>query len=361
MSLPLWVLIPILSLTVASASWAEQVADLSKGRRLIVGTKQAPPFSIKSEDGTWKGISIELWEEIASELDLAYELREHDLKRLLDDVEKGNLDVAVAALTITADREQRIDFTHPFHTSGLGIAVIPKGGRNWIRVMERFLSIRFLKIIAGLGLVLLAFGMLVWFFERKRNPEQFGGKTASGIGNAFWWSAVTMTTVGYGDKAPKTMGGRVISIIWMFTGIIVISSFTAAITSALTVSQLESGIKGPEDLPKVKVGTVSDSTSEAYLQEHGIQYKEYPTPGEGLNAVVTSEIEALVYDAPILRYFVNREFQGKVSVLVRTFERQDYGIALPPNSRLREPINKVLLDKISAPEWDDTLIRYLGN
>lgn len=146
----------------------------------------------------------------------------------------------------------------------------------------------------------------------------------------------------------------------MFTGTIIISSFTAAITSALTVSQLESAIQGPEDLPKIRVGTVSDSTSESYLQKRRVGYKEYLTPQEGLESLAKGEIDAMVYDATILRYLANNEFKGRIGVLHRTFERQDYGIALLPNSPIREQVNSILPAKITASEWNDTLYRYLG-
>ena len=81
-------------------------------RALMVGTKEAPPFSMKAPDGNWTGISIDLWQQIAAELDLTYEWRELDLKQLLEGVKNRSLDAAVAALTITAEREKNFDFTH---------------------------------------------------------------------------------------------------------------------------------------------------------------------------------------------------------------------------------------------------------
>ena len=59
---------------------------------LIIGTKEAPPFAMKDSSGRWTGLSIELWEEIALELGLTYEVREYDLQGLLDAVESGEVD-----------------------------------------------------------------------------------------------------------------------------------------------------------------------------------------------------------------------------------------------------------------------------
>ena len=126
------------------------------------------------------------------------------------------------------------------------------------------------------------------------------------------------------------------------------------------MSQLESAIAGPEDLPKVRVGTVTASTSESYLRTRRISFRSYATVREGLSSVADGHIDALVYDAPILGYFVNSEFKGRLSVLSQTFERQDYAIALPEGSPLREPVNRLLLELTREPEWRDVLYHYLG-
>lgn len=330
------------------------------GRKLIVGTKQAPPFAIKNPDGSWSGISIDLWRAIASELNYSYELRELDLKGLLDKVRDGSLDAAVAALTITAERERLFDFTHSFYTTGLGIAVAKRKEGGWLSLVRGIFSVEFLQVIAFLALVLLLLGALIWLFEKKRNPGQFGGSPTSGIFSGFWWAAVTMTTVGYGDKAPVTFGGRVVATIWMFVGIIAISAFIAAVTSALTVDRLESSIQGPEDLARARVATVANSAPEVYLRERRRAYRTYKNLLAGLRSVAEGKVDAVVYDEPLLRYLVITELQGRVEVLPRIFERQNYGIALPSGSGLREPINPVLLEKIGGPWWQETLYRYLG-
>jgi ABC-type amino acid transport substrate-binding protein len=345
---------------VVAAGMARAQDEPPVSRKLIVGTKEAPPFAMKSSDGVWTGISIDLWRQIASEMNLTFEFRELDLKGLLDGVANGSLDAGVAALTITPAREKMLDFSHAFYTTGLGIAIASKVGNPWVAVLKRFFSVAFLKLVAALSLLLLVVGMLVWWFEKRKNPNQFGGGLARGIGSAFWFSAVTMTTVGYGDKAPVSLGGRLVTLVWMFAAIIVISSITAAITSALTVTQLESPVRGPQDLSKVRVGTVTESTSQSYLQEKRISFQAYETVAEGLRAISDGKIDAVVYDAPVMRYLINQNYQGQMHVLPKTFVRQEYAIALPAGSALREPINRVLLEKVGDPAWQETLYRYLG-
>jgi ABC-type amino acid transport substrate-binding protein len=326
-------------------------------KELVVATKETPPFSMKTPDGAWSGISIALWREIAGELNLEFRFVETDLQGMLDGLKEGRFDAAVAALTITKEREKAFDFTHPFYITGLGIA-IKQEQRSWVPVVRRFFSAAFLKVIFLLTAILLIFGLILWLLEKKRNPEQFSS-SVKGIGEGFWWAAVTMTTVGYGDKAPKTIAGRIIATIWMFTAIIIISGFTASITSSLTVSQLGSVIKGPEDLPGHRVASIEGSTSERYLSSQRIASFNYATVEEGLRAVEKGEVDCMVYDAPVLKYHI---LKGKyhLSVVKRVFEQQLYAFGLVQDSLLREQVNRLLLEKTGLPWWKDTVYTYLG-
>ena len=352
-------LISIVALSLVMLLGATPVQAADPAGRWVVGTKEAPPFAMKQPDGSWSGISIALWEQVAGRLGISYELREYDLKGLVDAVASGEVDAGVAALTVTPEREQAFDFSHPFYTTGLAIAVQPQGG-GIFATFGRFISREFLFAVGLLCVVLLGVGLLVWLLERRANPEQFGGSTAAGIESGFWWSAVTMTTVGYGDKAPITRGGRLVGLLWMFASIIVISGFTGAIASSLTVGQLEGAVRGPADLPNVSVGTVAGSTSEAYLRENRIRFRTFTGVREGLEAVATGKQAAMVYDAPLLQYLVNSELQGRVEMVPGTFRRQDYAIALPGKSPAREEINRVLIALIQENTWQDILYRWLG-
>lgn len=347
----------ILTTALAAGSvWGQAIPD----RELVIGTKQTVPFVIQNPDGTWQGISIELWQDITEKLGLRYRFVERDLEGLLDGLEDTTLDAVAAALTVTSERESEVDFSHPFYTTGLTIAVPATGQSGWLGMLKRVFSTEFLTAIGALLLLLVIVGMVAWMFERRKNPDEFGGSIIEGIGAGLWWSAVTMTTVGYGDKAPRTLPGRIVGLIWMFAAIIVVSGFTATIASSLTVSQLESAVKGPKDLPYVEVGSIPNSTSAAYLEAKGVSFSGFETPLHGLKALARGEIEAFVYDAPILRYLVKTELSDRVRVLPVTFFRQDYAIALPQDSQLREPVNRALLEEVQSAEWDAILERYLG-
>ena len=150
-----------------------------------------------------------------------------------------------------------------------------------------------------------------------------------------------------------------IAVLWMLSGLLVISAFTAAITSALTVGQLRSRLSGPDDLPRVRVATVADSTSQSYLQSRHIRYRRYAELADALSALDEGQVDAVVYDAPLLRYQVLQD-HPRASVLNATFERQDYAIAMPSGSPLREKVNQAVLRVIGKRSWEDTVTDYLG-
>ena len=350
-------LLTVLALLVAGQAGAQEPAPKEV---LRVGTTNAPPFALKAEDGNWHGISIQLWRELAADLGLHFELQERSFAALLEGVEDGSLDAGMAAITITSDHEVAMDFTHAFYVTGLGIAVPYEGtAQAWLKAAERFLSLEFLYVLGALLLVMFVAGILVWLFERRRNPEMFGGPTAQGIGSGFWWSLVTMHTVGYGDKAPKTLGGRVVALIWMFTSIIILASATAAITSSLTISELSGPVEGFSDLKRVRVGTVEGTSGAAFLEAKDIVAASYAGSGAGLQALADGEIDAFVQDAPIMQYLVNKDFRGRLQVLPQIFARQYYGIALSRGSGLREPLNRSILQYIQTEDWRALLERYL--
>jgi len=338
----------------------DAIAQQNQNEEQTIGIRVAPPFVIEEDDGSYSGLTIALWEHIAEQTGVSYSYEERSIQGLLQGVENGELYASAAALTITSEREKVVDFTHPFYVTGLGIAVSYQPAGFWQSLLSMF-SLDFLWVVFLLMLLLLFWGFLVWIFERKENNNEFGGSTAEGVGSGFWWAAVTMTTVGYGDKSPRTLGGRIVGFIWMFTAIIVISFFTASIASSLTVTQLDSRVSGPEDLPFVRVGALQQSATMTYLDNERIKVNSYPTISEGLRAVEENKIDSFVHDAPILQYYTQLDFRNEVRVLPNTFNDQYYGIVLPMNSEYRNKMNRIILDYIASDEWKEMTNRYLGD
>jgi ABC-type amino acid transport substrate-binding protein len=357
----LFCLLPLCA-TAADSGPADAEQLLAEPVHLRIGTLHSPPFIIRHPDGAWSGLSVDLWNAIAAELNLTFEFEERTIDGMIEGVHSGELDAAAAALTVTEEREALVDFTHPFHTTGLAIATVPDSSPDfWLALFRQLFSWRFLQIVGSLLCVLLVVGWLVWLVEHNhRDERQDGYRTIHRVEEGLWWAAATMTTVGYGDKAPVTRAGRALGIVWMFTAIMLIASFIAAFSSALTVDQLGARLQGPQDLAQARVATVPASTSARFLDRRGLTAVPVDSVEAGLGAILDGQVDAMVYDAPLLRYLVRTRFAGNLVILPATFERQDYAFALPTGSPLREPVNRAMLRIIRTDAWSRNVDRYLG-
>jgi ABC-type amino acid transport substrate-binding protein len=328
--------------------------------KLLVGVVDAPPFAMKTTDGRWEGISIELWQAIAQELGVEFELREYNSEQLLDAVNRGEVDV-IPALAATEQHEIIMDLSLPFLRSGSAIAVaVESTQHSWLRFAGHLVSLNLLPVIVLLILLSLIAGTIVWLFEAHRNPEMFGGGTPRGIGHGIWWAIVTLTTVGYGDKAPKTFGGRIVALIWMLASVIIIASFTAAVTTSFTVVELKGKVHGLSDLPGVRVGSLAQSESLNFLAKRGIAVLPLGNIKDGLQAIVDKKIDAFVFNEAVLKHLVRTEFPGRVHVLAGTFDHYYVSMAMPSGSPLREPVNRALLEITAKDDWLRLVELYIG-
>ncbi|MGM0526484.1 MAG: transporter substrate-binding domain-containing protein [Pseudomonadota bacterium] len=352
------VLLLALLLPAAPLMAASTAAD-TQASPLKVAVRVNAPFVMKNDE-QYDGLAMQLWQDIATQLDRPYELYPLPLDELMVGVEAGKYDIGIGALTITAQREQVLDFSQPFHNAGLAIAVPSNNTSTWWAVTKRFFSLEFLQVILILAGVLCLAGTLVWIFERKKNPEEFSSNPIKGLGSGFWWAAVTMTTVGYGDKSPRSFGGRAISLLWMFTCVIIISSFTASIASSLTVSQFQSKVSNTSDLSKARVATLGNSATAKWLEQQNIGYESFSRLNDALNKLDNGQLDAVIYDEPILRYSLRSQALNNIRLLPDRVLPQDYGFVLPQGSALREPVNRELLKVIQSQAWRDSLGNYLG-
>lgn len=319
-----------------------------------VGVVAAPPFAIEGAHD-WDGLGVHLWRDAARELNLDYTwqpLRRADAPAALGD---GRVDVVIG-LVARADLEAQFDFTQPYLTAPLGLATSAQ--QSLVDLAAAFFSPRFWKIALALAVAFLVVGTLAWLFERKENDDQFGGGARRGIWAGFWWAGVTMSTIGYGDKAPVTVGGRIVALLWMLVAMAVTAVLTASLTSVLTRAETVRP-DYPADLRTMQIGTVEASEVAQALGEDRVAFQAYRSATEGLRAIEADSLEAFVYDLAVLRH-VNRDALGGA---LRTVELgvnlQHHAFALPTGSALREPLSRLVLERTSRPAWRATVERFI--
>lgn len=337
-------------------SIAAQDTTAANVEKLTIGITTTPPFVIKEKD-EYKGLSVKSWHMVNDELEAEYEFKEYDsLTALLKAVETGEVDLSINPITVTDQRMKKMDFSQPYFISHTGIAKRKESGI--LKYISNILSWKFISAILILVSVIFIFGFLVWLFERRANNEEFE-KGHRGIFQGFWWSAVTMTTVGYGDKSPRSFGGRFIGFVWMFLAIIMISSLTAGIASSLTMQNMQDEISSVEDLERFSVTTVASSSAEELLEQYGIDIKEVSNAAEGFEQLRNKRTELFVYDQPILSYYIEQnELDDELEVLQKTIKKDYYSYSFPKGSALIKTIDPILISTLKTMEWNALVKDY---
>jgi polar amino acid transport system substrate-binding protein len=343
------------SLLLASAVSAQALATLDPPRAggeplasplrvLVVGNA---PFATGA-DGALDGISVEIWREVATELGIDFTLERADtIPEALSQINRGEADVAIGPISITAERARLVHFVQPYFESALGILAPATGVSFWER-LRPFLSGAFLGGAAILFTVLLGVGVLLWWVEYRRNA-MFARGPMRGWGTGLWLAIVTMTTVGYGDKVPVTPAGRTIASVWMLISMLTVSSLTAFLATALTVASLDrSTLDSADDLPGRKVAAVKGSTGAAFARRQGARIVPVASVGEAIDRVAAGEAEAVVHDRPMLQYELRERAEADLVVSRSTYEPQDYGFAVRTGDELAHRLDVTLLELVEG-------------
>ena len=325
-----------------------------------VAIKNIEPFIF--EEGDKKaGFSIDLWHALMAETGLSYEFVEvSSVTEQIEAVEAGDVDMAIAAISMTAAREEVIDFSHPYFDAGLQIMTRNDGFLSARSLVKVLFSPEVISALVGLIIVIIIFGHLVWLFERRDNPH-FQHGYLRGVWEGIWWSAVTVTTVGYGDRTPKAVLGRLLALIWMFTGLFIIANFTATITTQLTLNELRSEVKGVNDLRNKRIATVAGSSATDFLRENNLSFIGVTTIEDAYELLRNKDISAIVSDAPVLRYYMaTGEHRHEFQVVGDLMKRETFGIALPEDSPYEDVLNQALLTLHENGTYDEIYDKWFS-
>ncbi|WP_136439911.1 transporter substrate-binding domain-containing protein [Pacificoceanicola onchidii] len=304
---------------------------------LTIATVERPPFSMQ---GGTTGFSIELMQAMADELGREVTFQEMDgFGAMLEAVETGAVDGAIANISITAAREAVMDFTLPVFESGLQIMV---DGGSRVPLWRQLLTWQVAAyVLLALG-VLWAIGMVMWLFERHKQPY-FDRTLKEAVFPAFWWALNLLVNGGFEERQPRSAPGRVLATMMVFASLFVVSLFVAQITAAITVNRLTSNVSGLNDLDTRRVGSVNGSTASVFLDNRSVAHLGYSGLADMLDAFESGEINAVVFDGPILSYYLSERRDTSAYLVETVFRKEDYGIALSSGSALREPLNQALL------------------
>lgn len=340
-------------------SWLGQIAHTQDGDDpLRVATVTRPPFSMPEGEAGHSGFSIELFSLIAAEMGREVEYVRHDtFVEMLAAVEAGEVDAAVSNISITSEREARMDFSQPIFRSGLRIMLPFEEGQPSLLSLLLTRQIGLL-VLSALGLLFVA-GLAMWAVERKRQPY-FDRPMPEALFPSFWWALNLVVNGGFEERMPQSRLGRVFGVILIVASLFIVSIFVAQITAATTVQALSGAVDELSDLEGRQVGTIESATAADFLTERGLAFRGY----DGFDGLIADfeagALDAVVFDSPILAYYTQNDGYGVGKLLDRLYQPENYGIALPNGSPILDEINQSLLRLRENGAFDDLSRVWFG-
>jgi len=346
--------------TPVSAPAAQSAVGIDTNRVLKVGITDRIPYSTKNELGEWHGIGPDLWEEVSKKLGIKYQYEECLQSEMHDKLKNHEIDM-ILVTGQSADFLKTEVFTQPYVYSH-GSAVI--GHLSVLSSIENIInhliqSGMFL-IVLSMFLTMFVISLILVYFEGRHGQGHFEGSWIKRFASALWFTAVTMTSVGYGDSAKLSLVGRTITFLWMMLGILFIALFTGSVVSSLTTAELNSSLVRLEDLSHYRCGDFAGSKMEKVLMAKGIPARKYPTLMEGFGALQRGQISAFAVDAISANTIVNQEYPGQFKICIMPTIQLLYSFAFRKDDPFFDPVNDEVIRSTLHSDWRGRMEHWSG-
>ena len=353
--------IAVVAMLVAILGGLPGVASAADPQTVTVATHDLEPF-VMTNDSIKSGFTIEILEAVAKREAWTLDYVSVDnVAAQLKAVTDGRVDAATA-ISITADRTRDYDFSQPILSAGLQIMVPTSSLERSTPGLSDFINLLFSKTM----LIWLAAGLIIsvipahiiWFSERNHGHAMVSKSYLPGIFQSFSWSVSMLA--GQPESIPRHALTRGLAVLWAFVGIIFVAFYTATLTANLTVERFDAKINTPADLVGKRVCTVAKTEPASYLNSIGVRADEVPTIDDCYVDLKRGELDAVVFDSPVLRFFVAHEGAGFAQTVGTIFEPEDYGVAFPNGSQLRKQFNRGLLSIREDGTYDLIKQKWFG-
>ena len=328
---------------------------------LRVAVYDVPPYGLVEPDGSIDGASVDLWRRAAEAMGREYRfIPVSKMEAILEGLERNEFDAAIGAITITPERLMRVDFSYPAHRSGVAVAVPKDSGpvaafRNYGAVVSDLSP-----LIAITAALLVAMGVAMWLIEKPTRAAKSNSAVAS-LRDGVYWAVVTMTTVGYGDKTPKTAGGHALAVLWMLVSVALISVLSTTLVSKMTADRVKGAYPVADaDLAGKRLAAVAHSSGAEYLDARHLRYASFDDLPAALAALESGRTDAVVNSIGALQYLIAARFKRTIETPRGVLAPAYMAFALPPGSALKKPLDRALIEITASPEWRKVEESYFG-
>ncbi len=320
-------------------------------RVVTIAVHDTAPF-VMTQGSVKSGFTIDILDRISKRT--GWTINYLDFGTVADQLEAvtdGPADAAAGGLSITSERSQDFDFSQPTLNAGLQI-MVPAGLEKPSQPgLVDFLSLLFSKAtlvwltVTVVGVILPV--ALIRQIQRRRADPMPAQSPPVPSPPAHSWPA-------------RSWPVRALAVVWASVGIVFVAYFTATLAANLTVAKFDAKISSPADLFGKRVCTVAGTTSAIYLAELGVNFEAMPRIDDCYAGLQNDSVDAVVYDSPVLRYYLSQDGAGSVAIAGPIFEREDYGIAFRNGSGLRKQFDEALLRMQEDGDYDLIIRKWFG-
>ncbi|XP_066148112.1 ionotropic receptor 25a [Euwallacea fornicatus] len=393
-----------------------------------IGITHALPWSYKEQNVEtgeyfWTGYCVDFVKKLAEVMNFAYEFVEPAVgtfgekvngtwNGVVGDLAVGDIDMAVTAIIMTADKEEVIDFVAPYYEQ-TGITIVM---RKPVRKTSLFKFMTVLKLEVWLSIVaaLILTGFMIWFLDKYSPYSARNNKKAYPypcrdftLKESFWFALTSFTPQG-GGEAPKALSGRtLVAAYWLFV-VLMLATFTANLAAFLTVERMQAPVQSLEQLARqsrINYTVVRDSDTHKYFinmkfaedtlyrmwkeltlnaSTDDTRYRVWDYPireqyGHILLAIndsnpvdnategfrITNEHLdadfAFIHDSSEIRYEISKNCN--LTEVGEVFAEKPYAVAVQQGSHLQDDLSKVILDlqknrffeRLQSKYWNNTV------
>ncbi|XP_031364187.1 glutamate receptor ionotropic, NMDA 2B isoform X6 [Apis dorsata] len=319
------------------------------------------------------GFCIDLLQKFSEEIGFTYELvRVEDGKwgtlengkwnGLIADLVNRKTDMVMTSLMINSEREAVVDFTVPYMETGIAIVVAKRTGIiSPTAFLEPFdtaswMLVGIVAIHAATIMILLFEWLSPSGFNMKKNPSP---NHRFSFCRTYWlvWAVLFQAAVHI--DSPRGFTARFMTNVWALFAVVFLAIYTANLAAFMITREEFHEFTGVDDhrlakpwshKPMFKFGTIpwshTDSTLAKYFKEMHTYMKEFnkSSVAEGIEAVISGEMDAFIYDGTVLDYLVAQDEDCRLLTVGSWYAMTGYGLAFSRNSKYLQMFNKRLLD-----------------
>ncbi|CAI9300860.1 unnamed protein product [Lactuca saligna] len=257
---------------------------------------------------------------------------------LIDKVYRKEYDAVIGDITITANRSVYVDFTLPFTDLGTGTIA-----RNAKKNMWIFLDPLSADLWITSGCFFLFLGFVIWFIEHRIN-EEFQGSTCQQIGTTLWFAFSTLVYA-HRENLQSNLSRFVVTV-WVFVVLVLTSSYTATLSSVLTVQQI-----GMKETSTGFLGVSFGGAAFNNLNFGGAKIENLYTPEAYVKALTSGGVDAIIdeilYIKSVLAMYPTSDF----SLISTASTTNGFGFAFQKGS----PLAGEMSTEIAKMREDGTL------